>query len=347
MAKSISIVITESKQYTSTKTTLLNVKGSIATTGESYRGSDTPCSVVITQRGNKILEDSFKKSAPSNSTTTLFEYNLNVNHDSSGSSGVIAVSVSYGSDENPVWCTGSASKTLNPFYTITYDANGGTGAPASQAYAYAKSGSTPLSSTRPTRKGYDFLGWNLTADATEPRYYPNTAWALSNGANYKLYAVWKANEYNLNIHSNGGAFADGSEAKTVVLKYNSTTGSNIASMIPIRNGYELLGFYTEDETLVYDTTGACVSSEYWINSTYVHTGNLDVYAKWKAVEDQDIYIYPDGRVYAREFIVQEGLTDIYIDSHGDIYASSFVQSDEFFVGRGVLYAKEFIEGKPS
>lgn len=76
-------------------------------------------------------------------------------------------------------------------YTITYNANGGTGAPSKQSYTYASSGSVNLSSTEPTRTNYNFLGWARSSSATSAEYSAGQAWAKSNGANYTLYAVWE------------------------------------------------------------------------------------------------------------------------------------------------------------
>lgn len=80
-------------------------------------------------------------------------------------------------------------------YTITYNANGGSGAPSAQSYVWAPSGSTNLSSTIPIRTGYTFLGWSRTQSATSPEYSAGLAWSLSNAGNYTLYAVWRINTY--------------------------------------------------------------------------------------------------------------------------------------------------------
>ena len=77
-------------------------------------------------------------------------------------------------------------------YTITYNANGGSGAPDETVYTYATSGTTNLSSTIPTKTNYDFLGWSQSSTATTATYSAGQAWSLSNASNYVLYAVWRA-----------------------------------------------------------------------------------------------------------------------------------------------------------
>lgn len=70
-------------------------------------------------------------------------------------------------------------------YTVSYDANGGTGAPSPQT----KTGGIPLtlSGTVPVRDGYDFSGWALTEDG-EPVYQPGGTFNAD--ADTTLYAVW-------------------------------------------------------------------------------------------------------------------------------------------------------------
>ena len=59
-------------------------------------------------------------------------------------------------------------------YKISYDANGGTGAPAAQIKTHGTA--LTLSSTKPTRTGYDFLGWATNADATAAQYQPSDSY---------------------------------------------------------------------------------------------------------------------------------------------------------------------------
>ena len=73
-------------------------------------------------------------------------------------------------------------------YRVEYNANGGTGAPAAQ---FKHAGSTlTLSGGRPTRGGYEFLGWGTSAAAAEAQYQPGSQYTAD--ANATLYAVWKS-----------------------------------------------------------------------------------------------------------------------------------------------------------
>lgn len=73
-------------------------------------------------------------------------------------------------------------------FSVTYNANGGSGIPAAQTKW--RDISLALSTTRPTRSGYDFLGWSTSSTATSATYQPGAAY--TGNANLILYAVWKS-----------------------------------------------------------------------------------------------------------------------------------------------------------
>ncbi|MCL2496157.1 MAG: InlB B-repeat-containing protein, partial [Clostridiales bacterium] len=80
------------------------------------------------------------------------------------------------------------SGIFDDLYTLTYNANGGSGAPPAQT-APANTNIT-LSSVKPQRLDNDFLGWATTATATTAQYQPGALFNI--GAGHKtLYAVWK------------------------------------------------------------------------------------------------------------------------------------------------------------
>ncbi|MBQ8015932.1 MAG: InlB B-repeat-containing protein [Clostridia bacterium] len=72
-------------------------------------------------------------------------------------------------------------------YTLTYNANGGNGAPSAQSGA----ASYTVSSVKPVRSGYTFLGWSKSSSATSASYVAGNTITLS--ANTTLYAVWQKN----------------------------------------------------------------------------------------------------------------------------------------------------------
>ena len=73
-------------------------------------------------------------------------------------------------------------------YDISYDANGGSGAPGYQIKTYGKT--LTLSYNIPTREGYSFLGWAPSPSATVASYQPGDSFL--NNADTTLWAVWKA-----------------------------------------------------------------------------------------------------------------------------------------------------------
>lgn len=71
-------------------------------------------------------------------------------------------------------------------YSVTYNANGGTGAPTAQAKEHGKT--LTLSSVKPTREGYNFAGWADAPGRTIVDYRPGAAY--TDNAAVTLYAIW-------------------------------------------------------------------------------------------------------------------------------------------------------------
>lgn len=90
------------------------------------------------------------------------------------------------------------SSALIDQYTVTYNANGGTGAPSSQTAN--KGEEITISTVIPERTGYTFTGWtdekgNVTY-ASGSKYSGNTS--------ITLYAAWRKNTYYITYNANGG-----------------------------------------------------------------------------------------------------------------------------------------------
>ena len=85
--------------------------------------------------------------------------------------------------------TSSVTKTLTASrktYTISYNANGGTGAPAAQTKTYGVA--LTLSNTKPVKIGYPFLGWATNSSGTGTIYQPGGSFTTN--ANTTLYAKY-------------------------------------------------------------------------------------------------------------------------------------------------------------
>ena len=92
--------------------------------------------------------------------------------------------------------TNYSTTLTDPFATISFNANGGAGAPAPQTVC--KGAPATLSGTVPTRANYNFLGWSTNPSATAGAYYSGGEITVTGDT--VLYAVWKANSYTLTIN---------------------------------------------------------------------------------------------------------------------------------------------------
>ena len=88
----------------------------------------------------------------------------------------------------------TANWTINT-WSVSYDANGGSDAPASQTKTYGQT--LVLSADIPTRTGYTFKGWATTPDASVAQYQPSGNYTANQAAT--LYAVWQINQYSLSV----------------------------------------------------------------------------------------------------------------------------------------------------
>ena len=79
-------------------------------------------------------------------------------------------------------------------YTLAYNANNGSGAPGNQTgsnVAVSPSYTFTISSTKPTRAGYQFLGWSTSSTATSASYSSGGSITVTQSGTTTLYAVWK------------------------------------------------------------------------------------------------------------------------------------------------------------
>ena len=136
-----------------------------------------------------------------------------------------------------------AQWTINQ-YTVTFDANGGTGG-TSQKMAY----SATITPPSVTRTGFTFAGWSSAVAATVP-------------ANDVIYtAQWTVNEYTITFNAN-----DGSDTTSRTIEYGSSLGT---LPTPTRVNHFFKGWFTEQE------------GGDQITSTTTVSGTKTYYAQWE------------------------------------------------------------------
>ena len=87
-------------------------------------------------------------------------------------------------------------------YTITYKANGGSGADQTQSVQYGTAWTTKGAIF--TKTGYTLSSWNTKADGSGTKYSLNTKQTDKQSSNLTLYAQWSPITYIVRYHANGG-----------------------------------------------------------------------------------------------------------------------------------------------
>ncbi len=121
---------------------------------------------------------------------------------------------------------------------VSYSANGGSGAPGA-TYFYGSTESIVLSSTRPTRTGYDFLGWSTSSTATTASYSAGQNIGTSTSS-FALYAVWRKKSYSLTINADSGAIVHVMRGQTELVSGNTIYyGDSLTLSIQPKAGYQI------------------------------------------------------------------------------------------------------------
>ena len=183
----------------------------------------------------------------------------------SGKSLPISFSAGINTGVTPSYIDAYGSDTL-PARTwqwkVSYNANGGTGAPSSQTKTIDVD--LKLSTTKPTRTGYTFLGWSTSKTASSASYSPGATY--SSNAALTLYAVWKINTWTVKYDANGGTGAPSSQTKT----YGQTL--KLSTTKPTKKDYNFLGWGTSTES---------TTIEYEAGANYTNNAAITLYAVWE------------------------------------------------------------------
>lgn len=146
-------------------------------------------------------------------------------------------------------------------YTVSYNANGGSGAPGNQTKWYGTN--LTLSASKPSRTGYTFAGWNTNSSGTGTNYASGATY--TGNATLTLYAKWTANTYTVSYNANGGSGAPGNQTKTYGVNLT------LSSTKPTRTNYNFLGWSTS-------ASGGVV---YASGGTYTNNSAVTLYAVWQ------------------------------------------------------------------
>ena len=115
----------------------------------------------------------------------------------------------------------------NQQYIITYNANGGNGAPSNQTKKHGEN--ITLSSVKPTKTGYTFTGWNTSSNGSGTSY--SSGGTYSNNSNVTLYAQWQSvSSYTVTVYLQGELI----DNYTVVPGNNLNTRFGVSSDEEIR-----------------------------------------------------------------------------------------------------------------
>ena len=147
-------------------------------------------------------------------------------------------------------------------YTVTFDKNGGDGDNYIRSIAY---GNTYTKVDKPTRTGYDFIGW-YTARTGGSQVTETTT--MSTAEDHTVYAQWTAKQYTVTLNDNYYHSDIGIIVKKTVT-YDSTYGELTA---PTREYYKFDGWYTAA------TGGTKVTASTKVTNAADHT----LYAHWTA-----------------------------------------------------------------
>ena len=201
------------------------------------------------------------------SSFTIETGSIAVSKSTSAKNVAFSVNVTWGVTWADVYvATKSASGTIRisakTSYTVSFNANGGTGAPSSQTKWYGTN--LTLSSTKPTKTGYSFTKWNTKSDGSGTSYYPGGTYSSNSGAT--LYAIWTPNTYTVSYNLNGGTGSISNQTKI----HNQTL--TLTSTKPSRTNYEFVGWNTQ-------SNGG--GTTYLPGSSYTSNSEIVLYAIWE------------------------------------------------------------------
>ena len=176
-----------------------------------------------------------------------------------------------------------------PTYTITYNANGGTGAPSSQEKTHDES--ITLRTTKPTKSSTSAGSYTVTLDA-------NGGTCSTSSLSATRTKKYTFSKWNTSSSGSGTSYSPGQRYSTNADLYlyaiytSSTSTASVTLPTPTRSGYEFLGW------------AESASAESGVTGSYTPTKSLTLYAIWKALGF--IYLYNGSSFDAYQVFIYNG-----------------------------------------
>lgn len=229
-----------------------------------YSGAATKYGMTASSGGSSVTLKAFSNTAASSGSGSFTgTYSISGN---GSATKTITVTFRNFNDDNGDSATKTVSFNVNvpawTSYAVKYNANGGSGAPSSQTKW--KDQTLTLSSTKPTRTGYTFLGWATSSSATSAAYSAGSSYTAN--AAVTLYAVWKAHTYAVKYDANGGTGAPGNQTKTYGVNLT------LSSTKPTRTNYIFKG---------WGTSPSATTISYAAGASYTKNAAITLYAIWE------------------------------------------------------------------
>ena len=202
-------------------------------------------------------------------------------------------------------------------YTLTYDANGGSYAPAAQSCYLSTIQKCYVTSSAPSRSGYKFLGWADSSSATSAKYSAGSEVTIT--GNKTLYAVWQTQNETITVKLSWSSspkdldsYVTGqkSDGTSFTAYYGNRVGSDVSGLTiasldkDVTSGYGVETFtintlggrnyyysvrnYSSDSSITNATV--TVSGPYVGTPTYYASNATGSGRVW------NVFAYKDGRI---------------------------------------------------
>lgn len=167
-----------------------------------------------------------------------------------------------------------------PQFTVSYNANGGTNAPASQTGTLLDP--PVITKSTPTHTKWSFLGWSTTASGSV-QYNPGSVY--TGGKSVTLYAVWKKPTYTVSYKANGGSNTPADQT------FTEGSSIKISSVIPTKPGCTFMGWSTKWDAEWPDI---------YPGDTYNKNASCTLFAIWTVTpKNTSVVVGAGGRVNQR------------------------------------------------